>query len=300
MRDDQSGADSHLGPEDYRALYDYSPDGVLFTSPDGRILAANPAACDILDRSEQEICRLGRQRLMDHDDTRWEALLAERARTGRVRGVARMVRRDGAKIEVEMSARIFRDGRGQERSCTIINDVTDRIGMERELLELSERLRTLTVTDELTGLHNRRGFVTFARQVLEIASRQGTAVATLFVDIDDMKAINDRYGHDAGDAAIRAVAQALRQELRSADTVARIGGDEFAALALGLQAAELRSVEQRIRSRLRRIPAHAEAGVSVSVGWTVHPVDATLTIEQLLANADHVMYAEKSNKRWSP
>ena len=299
-RADRPGADAHLGAEDYRAMYDYSPDGVLFTSPDGRILAANPAACEILGRSEREICRLGRQRLMDHDDARWEALLAERARTGRVRGVARMVREDGTKIEVEMSARIFRDGRGQERSCTIITDVTERIRLERELVELSERLRTLAVTDELTGLHNRRGFVTVARQVLEIASRHGTSVAILFVDIDNMKAINDRYGHDSGDEAIRAVAEALRQELRSADTIARIGGDEFAALALELPDAELRSVAERFGDHLQRVQADAGVGVAVSVGWTVHPADATLTVEQLLANADQAMYREKTTKRQSP
>lgn len=302
MGPERSGADAYLGPEDYRAMYDYSPDGVLFTSPDGRILAANPAACEILARSEQEICRLGRQRLMDHEDARWGVLLAERARTGRVRGVARMVRGDGSKIEIEMSARIFRDGRGQERACTIINDVSERIRMERDLVELSERLRTLAVTDELTGLHNRRGFITIARQVLEIASRQGTTVATLFVDIDNMKAINDRYGHDCGDEAIRAVALALRQELRSADTVARLGGDEFAALALGLQADELRSVEERIRGRPPRLRVNpeTEVAVAVSVGWAVHPADTALTVEQLLANADQVMYLEKGTKRPSP
>lgn len=297
MPTDRPGADAHLGPEDYRAMYDYSPDGVLFTSPDGRIIAANPAACEILGRTESEICGLGRQELMDHDDARWEALLTERARTGRVRGIARMIHGSGAKIEIEMSARIFRDSRGQERSCTIINDVTERIRMERELAELSDRLRTLAATDELTGLHNRRGFVIVARQVLEIASRQGTRVALLFVDIDNMKAINDRYGHDSGDEAIRAVAEALRQELRSADTVARIGGDEFAALALGLDDAELRAVEQRIRGRLRRMQRDTEFGIAVSAGWTVHPADATLTIEQLLAEADQAMYLEKSTKR---
>jgi diguanylate cyclase (GGDEF)-like protein/PAS domain S-box-containing protein len=299
MRADRSGADAHLGPEDYRAMYDYSPDGVLFTSPDGRILAANPAACEILGRSEQEICRLGRQGLMDHEDARWGTLLAERARTGRVRGVAGMVRGDGAKVQIEMSARIFSHSHGQERSCTIIYDVTKRVRMERELAELSERLSTLAVTDELTGLHNRRGFVAIAQQMLAIASRQGTAVATLYLDIDNMKAINDRYGHDRGDEAIRAVAHALRQELRSADTVARIGGDEFAALALGLQAADLRSVEHRIRDRLQCVRTDAEAGVAVSVGWTIHPVDATLTITQLLVQADHLMYVQKSKKKHS-
>ena len=296
-RNDRSGADVHLGPEDYRAMYDYSPDGALFTSPDGRVFAANPAACKILGRGEEEICRLGRQGLMDHDDDRWRGLLAERERTGRVRGVARMIRGDGGKIEVEMSARIFRDAHGQERACTIINDVTERIRMECELVELSERLRALTVTDELTGLHNRRGFVTVARQVLEIASRQGTRVAILFVDIDNMKVINDRYGHDSGDEAIRAVAEALRDELRSADSVARIGGDEFAALALNLGDAELGSVEQRIRGRLQRVQVDAGVGVAVSVGWSVHPAEARLTIEQLLADADQAMYHEKTVKR---
>jgi PAS domain S-box-containing protein len=85
MRTDRLGADAHLGPADDRAMYDYSPDGVPFTSADGRILAASPAACEILGRSEQEICRLGRQQLMDHDHARWEALPAERARSGRAR-----------------------------------------------------------------------------------------------------------------------------------------------------------------------------------------------------------------------
>jgi len=291
------GPDSELGPEGYRVLYEHTPDGVLFTSPDGRVIAANPAACEILGRSEQEICKLGRQGLMDPDDDRWQPLLAERTRTGRVRGVARMLHGDGAKIEVEMSARIFTDGSGRERGCTVITDVTERVRMERELIALSERLRTLVVTDELTELHNRRGFLTVAPKVLEIASRQATTVAMLFVDIDNMKAINDRYGHDAGDGAIRVVADALRKELRGADTVARIGGDEFAALALGLEDAELRLVEERICGHLRRARSDAEPEIGVSIGWTVHPGGPTLSVERLLADADQAMYLEKAGNR---
>lgn len=287
------GADARLGPADYRAIYDHSLDGVLFTSPDGGILAANPAACEILGHTEQEICRLGRQQLMDHEDERWETLLAERAQTGRVRGVARMIRGDGAKIEVELSARIFQDGRGEERSCTIMRDVTERVRMERELLDLTEHLRALALTDELSGLHNRRGFLTIAPQMLEVAARQGARVAVLFVDIDNMKAINDRYGHDAGDAAIRAVANALRQELRGADALARIGGDEFVALALGLPDRELRTVEERIRDRLLLVRADVGIDVAVSIGWSVYADDPTVTIERLLAAADRAMYLGK-------
>src|SRR5947209_19810001 len=129
-----------LGPEDYRALYENSPDGVLFTVPDGRVLAANAAACQILLRTEAEICSVGRQGLADHTDDRWGPLLAERERTGSGRGVARMIRGDGSLIEAEMSTRIFGAADGEERACTIVRDVTDRVRLERELRRSRERL----------------------------------------------------------------------------------------------------------------------------------------------------------------
>lgn len=133
-------AGAQLGDEAYRALYENSPDGVLFTIPDGRVLAANPAACQILGRSEAEIRALGRQGLADPSDERWAQMLGERERSGHVRGVARMLRGDGAAVEVEMSARTFREGSGFERSCTIIRDVTERVAMERALRESRARL----------------------------------------------------------------------------------------------------------------------------------------------------------------
>lgn len=129
-----------LGPEAFRALYENSPDGVLFTIPDGRVLAANPAACEILGRSEQEICALGRQGLADPTDERWGAILAEREQTGRGHGVARMLRGDGTAIEVEMSARIFSERGGARRTCTIIRDVTERVAMERAISDSHARL----------------------------------------------------------------------------------------------------------------------------------------------------------------
>ncbi len=129
-----------IGPEAYRALYIHSPDGVLFTVPDGTVLAANPAACQILGRTEAEICSLGRQGLADRTDPRWTQILEERELSGHARGVARMLRGDGAAIEVEMSARIFRDAEGARRACTIIRDVTDRVRIERELRDSRERL----------------------------------------------------------------------------------------------------------------------------------------------------------------
>ncbi len=132
--------ESAPGHAAYRAMYENSPDGVLFTAPDGRVLAANPAACQVLARSEAEICSLGRQGMADATDDRWGLMLEERERTGQVRGVARMIRGDGALIEAEMSARIFHEADGTERACTIFRDVTDRVAMERELRDGRKRL----------------------------------------------------------------------------------------------------------------------------------------------------------------
>jgi len=140
MVDKGGGRTEQIGSVAYRALYENSPDGVLFTVPDGRVLAANPAACQILGRTEAEIRSLGRQGLADLRDERWPQVLAERERAGHARGVARMLRGDGTSIEVEMSARIFHDAGGEKRTCTIIRDVTERVTMERELRHSREQL----------------------------------------------------------------------------------------------------------------------------------------------------------------
>ena len=87
--------------------------------------------------TEAEICGRGRQGLADHTDERWDPMLAERERTGRVHGVARMIRGDGALIEVEMSAKVFTEANDEKRTCTILRDVTERVAMERELVEVS-------------------------------------------------------------------------------------------------------------------------------------------------------------------
>lgn len=134
------GPPAALGPEAYRALYENSPDGVLFTVPDGRVLAANAAACRILGRTEAEIRARGRQGLVDPTDDRWARMVADRRRDGGVSGTGRMLRGDGTAIEVEVSAQIFHDEDGGERTCTTIRDITDRAAMERELRRSRARL----------------------------------------------------------------------------------------------------------------------------------------------------------------
>ncbi len=131
---------AELDAEGYRALFDFSPDGVLFTSPDGPILAANPAACEIFGRTEEELRAIGRQGLADVSDERWAAMLQQRESTGHGHAIARMIRGDGSTIELEITSRLFTDALGQGRTCTVIRDVTERVRIETELRDSRARL----------------------------------------------------------------------------------------------------------------------------------------------------------------
>jgi len=290
--------DERLSPEAYRAIYEYSADAVLFTAPDGRIFAANPAACALLRRTEDEICALGRQGMTDPEDERWGPLVAERQRTGRARGIARLSRGDSTLVEVEITSQVFSDGERQERTCTILRDVTDRVVMERELEAMSEQLRQLALTDELTGLRNRRGFLTVASQMLEVADRHLEPAQLLYLDVDNMKVLNDNFGHTVGDSALQTVALALTETVRNADVAARIGGDEFVALVIGLDDSAQAIIERRIEGCLATAEEMSPVGqpVEISIGWATRQPFGSASAEELLIEADHAMYRVKTAK----
>lgn len=293
-----------LGPVDYEALYVHGPEGVLFTSPDGPVLAANPAACAILGMTEEEICRAGRPGLADPDDPRWDALVALRDRHGHATGVARMRRGDGSFAEMEMSARVFTDDAGRQRTCTVLHDVTERVALEERLQAMAARLHELSMTDELTGLRNRRAAMTLGAQLVDLADRQRQQVQILFVDVDGLKARNDTFGHAAGDSALRAVATALAAAFRRSDVVARIGGDEFLVVAMGVDALDRAALEHRLRRSLAGTDGTVAGGrVQVSLGWVTRPVGDPTPFETWVSRADHAMYSSRvasHDQRTSP
>ncbi|MFA5285352.1 MAG: PAS domain S-box protein [Smithellaceae bacterium] len=132
--------------ERYRLLFDASLDAVLLTAPDGRILAANPAACSIFGRSEEEIKTVGRMGIMDNTDPRWAKALEEQTRTGKFAGELTFLRHDGSKFSGEISMAIFQDQDNQIRTSMIIRDITDRKRKEQALLEKEVQYRNLANT----------------------------------------------------------------------------------------------------------------------------------------------------------
>jgi PAS domain S-box-containing protein len=134
-----------LGPEDYKAIYRHSLDGILFTAPDGRILAANPAACAILALSEAEICRRGRVGLLLSDDPRTNEAVQERERTGSVRTEIPMRRGSGEVFTADVASSSFTGARGEVRASVIFRDVSEQVALR----EQQERWACRGSTDRL-------------------------------------------------------------------------------------------------------------------------------------------------------
>ncbi len=275
----------------YRAMFEHTSEGVLFSTPDGRITAANPAATALLGLGAEEICRIGMAGLADADDPRWEIALAERDRSGSSVGVVRFRRGDGRMIDVEATTRQFRDAEGAVQILNILHDIAGRLAIEREMEELSARLLELAQTDELTGLHNRRGLTVAGNRLLQYADRQHADIGVLFADVDNVKELNERLGHHAGDAALQAVARALSVAFSRSDVLARIGGAQFLTLTLNPCQPDAGTVTRRIEAHLSD-PGTTEfvgAEFSVSFGWTTRHAGDRWSLADLVARSDWAM-----------
>jgi len=154
--------------------------------------------------------------------------------------------------------------------------------------------------DPLTDVLNRRGFERELKRSLAYVKRYGASVALVFIDLDDFKPVNDRHGHAAGDAVLKAVAVALTKNVRASDTVARLGGDEFAVLLWNVNApdaaAKARALEAAVYATPFRFDA-ASVAVGASAGLAL--LGALDTPAEVLARADAAMYARKAERNTS-
>jgi diguanylate cyclase (GGDEF)-like protein len=171
--------------------------------------------------------------------------------------------------------------------CLIFRDVTTQVDAEARVAELTMRLEQLSVGDELTGLTNRRGLANAGAELLGLADQGGCEVQVLFVDVRALADLNERLGHEAGDAALQAVARALRVTFRRSDVVARIGGTLFAVIALDLHEDQRGGVEKRIMEHLTNAETVRYVGddIEVRLGWTTRLPGDDTPLEELIGRS---------------
>jgi len=171
-----------------------------------------------------------------------------------------------------------------------------QLAIERNRLHAA--LLDLALVDDLTGLYNRRGFLTLATRDLRLARRGNETLLVAFADLDDLKGVNDTAGHVVGDRALRDTAALLRRTFRDSDLVARIGGDEYAVLVRHAATDSAGVLAERLKRQVRDFNRRAARPyqVSISLGFATHKASTLSSVAGLLDRADRALYRDKRRK----
>ncbi len=280
----------------FRAAFDDAPVGMALLDLDGRFLQVNDACADMLGYSVSTL--VGRKVA---EVTHPDHIAADKAGLADVitglrashSGETRLLRMNGEPLWVAFQTTVIREGDAPRYVLTHVQDITERKTYEGQLRHLADH-------DPLTNLFNRRRFEEELQRQLTFVNRYGPSGALLMLDLDHFKQINDTLGHHAGDRVISAVADLLRHRLRETDVLARLGGDEFAVLLPRANRSEAEHLAEVIVEAVRTeihpgAPEHPRR-ITTSVGVTMLD-DASLTWEEVVANADLTMYEAKESGR---
>jgi diguanylate cyclase (GGDEF)-like protein/PAS domain S-box-containing protein len=283
--------DLQRSEERFRSLVRNASDGVVVLGADGLIKYESPAVERILGRSPD--AGIGQAATTDvHPEDR-ESVRRRFAEIAAASGSEanfefRARHADGSWRTLEAIGKNLLDDPAVGGIVVNYRDITERKALE-------EQLRHQAFHDVLTGLANRSLFRDRLGHALARASRGALPTALLYLDIDDFKAVNDRFGHAEGDRLLVAAAERLQAATRAGDTVARLGGDEFAVIVEDADPPEAEAAADRILTALRQ-PfdlGDRETTVRASIGIAIHDVDAG-DADELLRRADIAMYAAKS------
>lgn len=199
---------------------------------------------------------------------------------------------ENVRVYAELEARV----RARTEELAAANERLREEVRERERAE--EIVHQISITDELTGIYNRRGFRLLAGRELAMARRHGSEALLIFADVDGLKRVNDRDGHAEGDRLIGDTARLLGRVFRATDVIARLGGDEFAVLCPGRDSAAPETLA-RLRAALHDFNAaeRPRQPLALSLGCVVIAPDDLRDLDQLLEDADRAMYADKTARR---
>lgn len=287
--------DLKVNEKRYHDLFEYSQGMICIHDLEGTLKTVNPAVLRSLGYESHEIVGRNLVEFMPAEKrSTYAAFFRKLENEGLADGVFNVISRTGRQLTWRYHSVLVTEEGEDPYVIGHAQDIT-------ELASVQEQLKNLALTDELTGLYNRRGFLTMADQQIKLERHQRTArgLALMFADIDGLKRINDKYGHDAGSDAILALATAIRSALRGADLVARWGGDEFVILAIGSRDEDSAVIAERIQGRIRDYNATSGKpyDLACSIGLAELPLDGSQSLDAVLADADYAMYHEKRRRK---
>src|SRR6266581_5553254 len=196
-------------------------------------------------------------------------------------------------VRTESRGTLLGDTRSQQVSELLMRAV--RCAAKQYMLQAE--LGSLALTDELTGLYNRRGFMAVAERQLKLGRRSGRGMLLFMMDVDSMKQINDSFGHFEGDCALKRMSGVLEETFRDSDVVARLGGDEFAVLAIEAAGHSEATIKARLFECLGSVSAkQSRYAISLSLGVARCDPDSPASIAELMMKADQAMYEQKRQR----
>lgn len=279
----------------YRAVVNQSPVGIAIISPDRILLQVNRVFCDVFGLRQDEVqgqsvrVFYGSDDMSDEFDRKVDSVV----RAGETfSGDIPMQRRDGIPMTVKLACRLIDDAEPSLGAVCVVEDITERLRIEAELCRLA-------TTDALTGILNRRSFMTNSSIEVNRSKRHKRPLSVLMLDIDNFKRVNDTYGHPVGDEAIKAMATTCAKTIRANDILSRLGGEEFAILLPETDLSNAIAMAERLRAAIAdiRIPTEiGELSFTSSIG-VAELTEVDPSIETLLSHADAALYEAKRSGR---
>ena len=278
--------------ERYRHLVEGTHGLICTHDLEGKILSINPSACRALGYECGEVIGRNLRDFVAPSRRQYFHIFLERIDLNSTdQGTMLLEARDGRELVFQYHNIKITKNVDKPYVLGHAYDIT-------ELTALQAKLAELAVTDDLTGLNNRRGFLARANERMSLAIRSGEKLKLIFADIDGLKKINDQFGHALGSQAICDVAEILKDSFRQTDVICRLGGDEFVILLH--QSVETSSdvVTERVRKKISEFNALSIRPFPLSASFGVVPIDPAsgVLLEDIMAEADRSMYEQKRTK----
>ncbi|MGC9367140.1 MAG: sensor domain-containing diguanylate cyclase [bacterium] len=321
-----------LMDQEYNSIINEINYGVYMSpgDPDEHFTYVNKAMADLLGYENPEELLSCNMRKIFINPLELSNFLDEAQTVGYVKNKhLRLKLKDGSSVWVSHTARVIYDKKFQVKTIYgVVQDITNRRIVKqsflrsyeklehvveertRELIEANEKLRKeieereimerklryYATTDTMTGVFNRMTGLVFLENQVNIAKRNNTHIVVCFVDIDDLKFINDTYGHKEGDRLIIRVGEILKSVIRESDTICRMGGDEFLIIFPDCQIEQAVKIWERVEIQIKQYNKHTESKypISFSHGFAEYNPDKNISVQDLIANSDKEMYKMKN------